>query len=324
MVHGPDERRHALSPCQREGARKERNERRRFLAPTSPESSSSSSFSPNRYMFFVLAFWSVSLYSVGTWPPRAPMRDFPLVSEVEGVGSSGSRTSILGSPLLSSLTGVSRAPGVPLHALVVHPDPAQNDSLLLHGAPLLHQEAGHLDEPDLLLRPLEIELLVRVGVLQPEQRLLVQVRRSVLLLERGGHHAQRELAERHGGARNASSTLPRTERWTRPCSCWTTARTQYARCGPSRAQTSRRCSTRSPPRRRSPCRTFRNAIATSKSSKRNYTANELDSCPDYGGLVFRLPFDKGILNNWATEKLIWDHVFGPNALDVRFPSMNLV
>lgn len=39
-------------------------------------------------------------------------------------------------------------------------------------------------------------------------------------------------------------------------------------------------------------RTFRNAITKSKTEKRSYIADELEECADYGGLVFRLPFER--------------------------------
>ncbi|KAI5477255.1 actin-like protein ARP6 [Pseudohyphozyma bogoriensis] len=55
---------------------------------------------------------------------------------------------------------------------------------------------------------------------------------------------------------------------------------------------------------------FRNAVIRSKSEKRNFVADELDECADFGGLVFRLAFDRGILNNWEVEKTVWDRTFG--------------
>ncbi|GAA6009182.1 hypothetical protein JCM11491_005784, partial [Sporobolomyces phaffii] len=56
-------------------------------------------------------------------------------------------------------------------------------------------------------------------------------------------------------------------------------------------------------------KTFRNAIVRSKNEKRSYIADEWDRCKDFGGLTFRVPFDKGILNNWEIEKQVWDRVF---------------
>ncbi|TKA52518.1 hypothetical protein B0A53_04894 [Rhodotorula sp. CCFEE 5036] len=60
-----------------------------------------------------------------------------------------------------------------------------------------------------------------------------------------------------------------------------------------------------------PVTTFRNAISRSKTAKRNYIADQLESeCDDFGGLTFRVPFDHGILNNWDVQKTVWDRVYG--------------
>ncbi|GAA5854697.1 hypothetical protein JCM5353_006130 [Sporobolomyces roseus] len=55
--------------------------------------------------------------------------------------------------------------------------------------------------------------------------------------------------------------------------------------------------------------TFRNAIVRSKTERKTYIADEWDACKDFGGLTFRIPFEKGILNNWEIEKQVWDRVF---------------
>jgi hypothetical protein len=39
-------------------------------------------------------------------------------------------------------------------------------------------------------------------------------------------------------------------------------------------------------------RQFRNCIAKSKPEKRSYTGDELEECADYGGLLFRLAFER--------------------------------
>ncbi|TNY17915.1 actin-like protein ARP6 [Rhodotorula diobovata] len=60
-----------------------------------------------------------------------------------------------------------------------------------------------------------------------------------------------------------------------------------------------------------PVQTFRNTIARSKPAKRSFVADELtDECDDFGGLTFRVPMERGILNNWEVEKTVWDRVFG--------------
>ncbi|KAK4052625.1 Actin- protein 6 [Microbotryomycetes sp. JL221] len=54
---------------------------------------------------------------------------------------------------------------------------------------------------------------------------------------------------------------------------------------------------------------FRNAIVKSKSERRNFVADEWDECRDFGGLTFRVPFERGILNNWDVQKAVWDRIF---------------
>ncbi|ORY73107.1 actin family [Leucosporidium creatinivorum] len=54
---------------------------------------------------------------------------------------------------------------------------------------------------------------------------------------------------------------------------------------------------------------YRNSIIRSKTEKRNYVADELDECKDFGGLVFRMAHERGILTNWEVEKTVWDRVF---------------
>ncbi|GAA5880812.1 hypothetical protein JCM16303_005125 [Sporobolomyces ruberrimus] len=70
---------------------------------------------------------------------------------------------------------------------------------------------------------------------------------------------------------------------------------------------------------------YRNAIVRSKTEKRTYIADEWDQCRDFGGLTFRVPMDKGILNNWEIEKQVWDRVFSGRGrslkLDTRSTSI---
>ena len=78
------------------------NARRFFLAPSSPESRSSSTFSPNTYKFLLAVFCIVSLYSVGRPSPPCCCGRFPLRSgfdsEEEEEECSFKRTEILALP----------------------------------------------------------------------------------------------------------------------------------------------------------------------------------------------------------------------------------
>lgn len=51
-----------------------------------------------------------------------------------------------------------------------------------------------------------------------------------------------------------------------------------------------------------------NAVARS-SDRRTYIGNQLYSCKDYHGLVYRRPHEKGQLVSWEYQKAIWDHMF---------------
>ncbi|GAA5942621.1 actin family protein [Sporobolomyces koalae] len=62
---------------------------------------------------------------------------------------------------------------------------------------------------------------------------------------------------------------------------------------------------------------FRNAIVRSKTEKRVYVADEWDQCQDFGGLTFRVPMDKGILNNWDIEKQVWDRVLSGRGRSIK-------
>ncbi|KAI8349703.1 actin family [Blakeslea trispora] len=52
-----------------------------------------------------------------------------------------------------------------------------------------------------------------------------------------------------------------------------------------------------------------NAIVKSKGEKRQYIGDQLDNCTDFSSLYYRLPFERGLLTNWNTERTIWDRLF---------------
>lgn len=57
------------------------------------------------------------------------------------------------------------------------------------------------------------------------------------------------------------------------------------------------------------CRTIRNSITRSKNERRLFVGPEHDEIGDFGNLTFNIPFDRGILTNWDTQKQIWDKAF---------------
>ncbi|WVQ75999.1 actin-like protein ARP6 [Cryptococcus sp. DSM 104548] len=60
-----------------------------------------------------------------------------------------------------------------------------------------------------------------------------------------------------------------------------------------------------------------NSIARSRTEKKVYVGDEIDGCRDLSGVVYRRPFEKGMLVNWDAERLIWDRLFSPSVLDVN-------
>lgn len=67
-----------------------------------------------------------------------------------------------------------------------------------------------------------------------------------------------------------------------------------------------------------------NAIVRSKGDRRMYIGPEVDSCWDHFALHYRLPFEKGFLCDWDTEKAIWDRAFQDNVLAVNPKDLSLL
>lgn len=59
-----------------------------------------------------------------------------------------------------------------------------------------------------------------------------------------------------------------------------------------------------------------NSVSKSKSSKGVFIGDEVDSCRDHSGMVYRRPFQLGHLVNWQVQCTIWDHVFAKGPLKV--------
>ncbi|KAF9902946.1 Actin- protein 6 [Linnemannia zychae] len=59
----------------------------------------------------------------------------------------------------------------------------------------------------------------------------------------------------------------------------------------------------------SPYRTFSNNITRSKAERKTFVGDQLDTCKDFSGLYYRLPFEKGLLTSWDVEKQVWDRLF---------------
>ncbi|KAK6543287.1 Actin- protein 6 [Orbilia ellipsospora] len=61
----------------------------------------------------------------------------------------------------------------------------------------------------------------------------------------------------------------------------------------------------------SDCATIPNCIARSR-DRRLYIGRQLESCKDYGSIVFRQPVEKGYIVNWESQKEIWDRILLDN------------
>ncbi|KAF8125744.1 actin-related protein Arp6 [Boletus edulis] len=67
-----------------------------------------------------------------------------------------------------------------------------------------------------------------------------------------------------------------------------------------------------------------NAVVRSKGDKTTYIGHEIARCSDFSSLHYRLPFEKGYLVDWDTQKAVWDGVFSTEALSVNAPESSLI
>lgn len=50
----------------------------------------------------------------------------------------------------------------------------------------------------------------------------------------------------------------------------------------------------------------------------------MEDCKDLSGLFYLLPFQKGYLVNWDTQRQIWDYIFGEDILGIKPAEFNLI
>lgn len=68
-----------------------------------------------------------------------------------------------------------------------------------------------------------------------------------------------------------------------------------------------------------------NCISRCKSERRrNFIGDQIEECKDLSGVYYLLPFQKGYLVNWDTQRQVWDYVFGTDVLKVRPEDCHLV
>ncbi|CAD6589838.1 MAG: Actin- protein 6, partial [Tremellales sp. Tagirdzhanova-0007] len=61
-------------------------------------------------------------------------------------------------------------------------------------------------------------------------------------------------------------------------------------------------------------RVFPNSIARSRIEKKVFVGDEIEDCKDLSGLAYRRPFERGMLVNWDSEKVIWDRLFSSDVM----------
>ncbi|KAF9393123.1 Actin- protein 6 [Podila verticillata] len=71
-------------------------------------------------------------------------------------------------------------------------------------------------------------------------------------------------------------------------------------------------------------RTISNNITRSKAERKTFVGDQLDTCKDFSGLYYRLPFEKGILTSWDVEKQVWDRLFTGKVMPCDPLTTNLV
>lgn len=72
----------------------------------------------------------------------------------------------------------------------------------------------------------------------------------------------------------------------------------------------------------SECRVIPNCVTRSRGRK-VYIASEVESCADYGEMVYRRPMDKGSIVHWETQREIWDREFFGKGHDKKGRRWNL-
>ncbi|KAG0213324.1 Actin- protein 6 [Mortierella sp. GBA30] len=73
-----------------------------------------------------------------------------------------------------------------------------------------------------------------------------------------------------------------------------------------------------------PYRTIPNNITRSKAERKTFVGDQLETCKDFSGLYYRLPFEKGLLTSWDVEKQIWDRLFTGKIVPCEPSSTNIL
>ena len=58
--------------------------------------------------------------------------------------------------------------------------------------------------------------------------------------------------------------------------------------------------------------------------RKNFIGDQLEECKDLSGLYYVLPFQRGYLVNWDTQRQVWDYVLGPDVMSLQSDTHSLV
>ncbi|CAD7083399.1 unnamed protein product [Hermetia illucens] len=68
-----------------------------------------------------------------------------------------------------------------------------------------------------------------------------------------------------------------------------------------------------------------NCIMKAKSERRRaFIGDQIKECRDASGLFYLLPFQRGYLLNWDTQKTVWDHIFSPDCCGINLSEKTLI
>lgn len=58
--------------------------------------------------------------------------------------------------------------------------------------------------------------------------------------------------------------------------------------------------------------------------RKNFIGDQLEDCKDLSGLYYVLPFQRGYVVNWDTQRQVWDYVFGNDVMKLQCENHSLV
>lgn len=58
--------------------------------------------------------------------------------------------------------------------------------------------------------------------------------------------------------------------------------------------------------------------------RKNFIGDQLEDCKDLSGLYYVLPFQRGYVVNWDTQRQVWDYVFGNDVMKLQSENHSLV